>query len=130
MLIGLLYTLFVLLCFFIVFVILLQKSKGSLGLVGSFGSANVLFGGSGGQDIFQKITWTAVALFMGGSLVLSILKNRSVRKSRYLEEAVAASVLASSAISQPTAPVVMPDRSTQSTASDSSAREEQSTRKE
>lgn len=93
MLYGLLTTLFVILCFLVVLIILLQKSKGSLGIIGSAGSgAQMLFGGTGGQDIFQKITWTFVALFLGGSLVLAIIKNRSVYESRYLTEApVAAS---------------------------------------
>ena len=93
MLIGLLNTLFVLLCFFIIFIVLLQKSKGSLGLIGSIGKANILFGASGGQDFFQKATWGAIALFMSGSLGLALLKNRSVSQSRYLQQAIAASSL-------------------------------------
>lgn len=104
MLIGLLNVMFVLLSFFIIFIVLLQKSKGSLGLVGSFGSANIIFGGSGGQDFFQKLTWGAIALFMFGSLGLALLKNRSVAKSRYLEQAIASSSLAMPSIPQPTQP--------------------------
>lgn len=42
---------------------------GSLG-----GGTQLLFGGSGGQDIFQKATWVMCALFMGGSLGLAMLK--------------------------------------------------------
>lgn len=84
MLYGILSTLFVVLCFFMVLIILLQKSKGSLGIIGSAGSgAQLLFGGTGGQDLFQKITWICVASFLGGSLVLAILKNRSIYQSRY-----------------------------------------------
>lgn len=94
MLYGLLTTLFVILCFLTVLIILLQKSKGSLGIIGSAGSsAQMLFGGTGGQDIFQKITWTFVALFLGGSLVLAIIKNRTVYESRYLTEAQTAPAL-------------------------------------
>ena len=85
MLYGLLTTLFVILCFLSVLIILLQKSKGSLGIIGSAGSsAQLLFGGTGGQDIFQKITWIFVALFLISSLVLGILKNRAVYESRYI----------------------------------------------
>jgi preprotein translocase subunit SecG len=88
MLYGFFTTLFVILCFLIVLIILLQKSKGSLGIIGSAGSgAQMLFGGTGGQDIFQKITWTFVALFLGGSLGLAIIKNRTVYESRYLSSA-------------------------------------------
>lgn len=100
MLIGFLNVLFVILCFFIIFIVLLQKSKGSLGLVGSIGSASILLGGSGGQDVFQKMTWIAVALFMGGSLGLAILKNRSAKEARYLVDAIAASAVASSVVPQ------------------------------
>lgn len=104
MLIGLLYTVFVILCFFIIFIVLLQKSKGSLGIVGSIGSANIIFGGSGGQDIFQKMTWMCIALFMSGSLVLALLKNRSVNQSRYLEQAIASSVVPVQAVQPQASP--------------------------
>lgn len=85
MLYGLLITLFVILCFLIIAIILIQKSKGSLGIIGSAGSgAQMLFGGTGGQDLFQKITWSFVACFMGGSLILATMKNAMVHESRYL----------------------------------------------
>lgn len=103
MLMGLLYTLFITLSFLIIFIVLLQKSKGSLGLSGSLGGhAQAMFGGSGGQDIFQKMTWVFVGCFMGGSLVLAILKNRSVNLSRYLSGDVAHIVIPQTM--QPTAP--------------------------
>lgn len=90
MLIELLYTLFVILSFLIIFIVLLQKSKGSLGLSGALGGhAQAMFGGSGGQDVFQRTTWIFIACFMGGSLVLAILKNRSVNLSRYFSGDVA-----------------------------------------
>jgi preprotein translocase subunit SecG len=75
MLYGLLLTLFIVLCFLIVLIILIQKGKGSIGIGGLGGGAQMLFGGSGGQDLFQKITWIMVALFMSGSLVLAIMKS-------------------------------------------------------
>lgn len=71
----LLVTLFVILCFFLAMIILLQKGKGSLGLGYLGGSTQMLFGGSGGQDLFQKITWIMGGLFMVGSLVLAIMKS-------------------------------------------------------
>lgn len=90
MLIELLYVLFVTLSFLIIFIVLLQKSKGSLGLSGALGGhAQAMFGGSGGQDVFQRATWLFIACFMGGSLVLAILKNRSVNLSRYFSGEVA-----------------------------------------
>ena len=53
--------------------------------LGNFGGSNqMLFGGSGGQNVFQKITWTLGVIFMAGSLVLSIMKTTMVRTSRYV----------------------------------------------
>lgn len=83
MLFQLLVALFVFICFMLIFIILLQKSKSSMGL-GSFGgSSQMLFGGSGGQDLFQKITWFLIAIFMSGSLVLTLMKSSSSRTLQY-----------------------------------------------
>jgi preprotein translocase subunit SecG len=46
-----------------------------MGLGAFGGGSQMLFGGSGGQDIFQKITWVLGALFIAGSLVLSLMKS-------------------------------------------------------
>jgi protein translocase SecG subunit len=76
---------FVLIGILMVLIILIQKTSNSLGL-GNMGGKNVmLFGSSGGQDIFQKITWVLGTLFMAGSLVLSILKTQQTHSSRYLD---------------------------------------------
>lgn len=83
MLYGLLLTAFVILCFILILVILVQKSRSSMGLGGLGGSAQMLFGGSGGQDLFQKVTWVMVALFMAGSLVLAIMKSTGGKSLNY-----------------------------------------------
>lgn len=57
-----------------------------MGLGNLGGGAQLLFGGSGGQDLFQKITWVLGALFMGGSLALSMMKTSNYRSSRYLNQ--------------------------------------------
>jgi preprotein translocase subunit SecG len=75
MLYGLLITLFIIVCLSLIFLVLVQKGKGSMGLGSMGGSTQMLFGGSGGQDLFQKITWTLGACFMGGSLVLGLMKS-------------------------------------------------------
>lgn len=80
MLFGILSAVFVLLCFLLILVILLQKGKGSLGLGSIGGGTQMLFGGSGGQDIFQKATWVMLALLMAGSLGLSLMKSRSMNR--------------------------------------------------
>lgn len=46
-----------------------------MGLGGLGGSAQMLFGGSGGQDLFQQVTWVMIALFMAGSLMLTIMSS-------------------------------------------------------
>lgn len=87
---GLLTTLFVILCFVLIFVILLQKGKGGTGLFSNMGNANVkLFGGSGGQDIFQKTTWVLGFLFLAGSLLLALMRRSGTFQTpRVLQEQV------------------------------------------
>ena len=80
--ITLLMTLFVILCFLLALVILLQQGKGDMGLGGLGGGGQMLFGGSGGQDFFERITWIMVAIFISGSLGLAILKSHAVLTSR------------------------------------------------
>ena len=83
-LVGLLTTLFISVCLLIIPLILIQKGKGSMGLGSMGGGTQMLFGGSGGQDLFQKMTWVLGAIYMFGSLALSIMKTSDYRTSRYL----------------------------------------------
>lgn len=84
MLYGLLVTLFIILCFLLILMVLLQKGKSSLGMGAFGGGSQMLFGASGGQDLFQKITWGMGALLMLGSLALALMKSSSLQTSRYL----------------------------------------------
>lgn len=77
MLYGLVLTVFVLLCFVLILLILLQKGKSSLGLGGLGGGSQLLFGGSGGQDLFQTLTWYLGTAFMVLSLLLAVMKRPS-----------------------------------------------------
>lgn len=61
--------------------ILIQQGKGDLGL-GSMGGTQMLFGGSGGQDFFERTTWTLGFLFLFGSLGLAILKSKERNTSK------------------------------------------------
>lgn len=81
MLFGFLTFGFIILSLLLTFIIFLQKGKSSLGIGNIGGSNQMLFGGSGGQDLFQKITWVLLALFMASSLGLSIMKSRLSRGS-------------------------------------------------
>lgn len=76
MLYGFLVSLFVFNCLLLILLILIQQGKGNMGLGNMGGGAQMLFGGSGGQDLFQKITWVLGTLFMLGSLTLALMKSR------------------------------------------------------
>ena len=88
MLYTLLVIAFVVVCFLLIGIIMIQQGKGSMGLGAIGGSTQMLFGGSGGQDLFQKTTWVLGVLFMSGSLVLAITKARSAGASKYAQAKV------------------------------------------
>lgn len=71
---GFFVSLFIIVSLSLILLILLQKSKSSLGMGSLGGGSQALFGGSGGQETFQKITWGLGAVFMGGSFILAIMK--------------------------------------------------------
>ena len=85
MLIGFLSTLFVFVCVVIILLILVQKGKGSMGMGGLGGGTQMLFGGTGGQDLFQKATWALGLLFIFGSLILALAKSSTYSGSTYLD---------------------------------------------
>lgn len=87
MLFGLLVSLYIFTCILLVLLILVQKGKGSMGIGNLGGGTQMLFGGSGGQDLFQKITWGLAVIFVGGSLCLSIMKTHNYQSSRYISQA-------------------------------------------
>jgi len=62
----------------------MQKGKGGLGLGGLGGGAQMIFGGGGGQDLFQKITWVLGSIFMVGAMILSLMKSTEHKKFRYI----------------------------------------------
>ncbi len=75
MLYAFLVTFWVINSLFLVLIILVQKGKGSMGLGAMGGGGQMLFGGSGGQDIFQKATWVMGTIFVAGSLTLAMMKS-------------------------------------------------------
>lgn len=85
MLYGLLIAFYIFLCAILMLIIMVQKGKSSMGLGSLGGGAQMLFGGSGGQDIFQKITWVLGALFMASSLILALMKGREVKMFQYIK---------------------------------------------
>ena len=65
-----------LICLLLVLLVLIQRGKGSMGLGNMGGTNQMLFGSSGGQDIFQKTTWALCAILLGGSMFLSVVKSK------------------------------------------------------
>ena len=84
MLYGLLLSLYIFNCLLLIVVILIQQAKGSMGLGAMGGGQQILFGGSGGQELFQKATWVLGTIFLLGSLALAIMKSTNLQTSRYL----------------------------------------------
>ena len=68
-------------CCLIVFLVLWQRGKGSMGLGNMGGSNQMMFGSSGGQDILQTTTWILCGLLLVGSLALSTLKSKYGKSS-------------------------------------------------
>lgn len=69
------------LCLFIVLLVLMQRGKGNMGMGNMGGGNQAIFGSSGGQDIFQKITWVCLTLLLGGSLALAVLRGKENSRS-------------------------------------------------
>lgn len=74
--------LFVILCFLLALAILMQQGKGDMGLGGLGGGSQMLFGGSGGQEFFERLTWIMGAIFIAGSLGLALLKSKELESTR------------------------------------------------
>lgn len=79
MLIELLTAGIVLLALLIIVAVLIQEGKGDMGLGSA--SRQILFGGSGGQNILEKITWVIGFLFMAIALGLTIAKTKDHHSS-------------------------------------------------
>ena len=73
---------FLLLCIVLGIFILIQSGKGDMGLGSLGGGSQMLFGGSGGQEFFERTTWVLGALFIVGALGLAVLKSKETRQSR------------------------------------------------
>ena len=97
MLYGFLVTILIVLSFLMVISILVQKGKGSSGMGNFGGSAQQFFGGSGGADFLQKLTWGMGFLFMAITLILALLQVRSLKVSKYSYGSVSGSVSKNSA---------------------------------
>jgi preprotein translocase subunit SecG len=74
--------LFVVVAVLLAFTILIQQGKGEIGLSGGASqSGQLIFGGSGGATFFEKLTWVLGALFIAGSLFLSLYQTKTTTES-------------------------------------------------
>ncbi len=83
MIYGFLSTLFVVNALFLILIIMIQKGKSSMGMGALGGHSQMLFGGSGGQDLLQKTTWVMAFIFMSGSLILAIMRTQYYQTPTY-----------------------------------------------
>jgi protein translocase SecG subunit len=83
MLYGLLLTVYVVSSVFLILIILIQRTKSSVGF-GLGSGSQMLFGGSGGQDMFQKVTWILGISFMAMSLWLALMKSEQSRTIHHI----------------------------------------------
>jgi protein translocase SecG subunit len=84
MLYGLLLTVYFINCLLLILIVLIQKTKSSMGIGSIGGGSQMLFGGSGGQDIFQKITWSLGGIFMVSSLLLALMKSHQAQEFTFV----------------------------------------------
>ncbi|RMF67475.1 MAG: preprotein translocase subunit SecG [Calditrichaeota bacterium] len=85
---GFLLFLFVVVCFALTLVILLQSSKGG-GLAGAFGGMGdmgAVFGGRGAASFLSKVTTVLAAVFLLLSIVLSLMNRGNAGPARSLVE--------------------------------------------
>jgi len=97
----------IIVCLFVIFIILIQSSKGAEMGAAFGGSSQTLFGSRGASTFISKLTTGAAILFMVTSLLLAVLASRqsSVMSSVPAQESPAQQPIADGPITdQPTAP--------------------------
>ena len=74
---------FFIVCLFLIFIVVRQKSHGGFWSGPASNDSTIIFGGNSGADILQKITWVCGFILLFGTLFLSIYKTRMDKKSKY-----------------------------------------------
>jgi len=67
---------YVLICFVLLMVILLQQGKGDIGAMYGGGSSNSAFGARAGATVLSKATAILAVMFMLGAMALAIIGQR------------------------------------------------------
>jgi preprotein translocase subunit SecG len=75
----------VIVCFFLIFIVLIQSSKGAELGAAFGGSSQTLFGSRGAATLFSKLTTISAVVFMVTSLLLAVasVKSGSVVKKTF-----------------------------------------------
>ena len=87
--ITLLLIIHILVCFFLIFIVLIQSSKGAELGAAFGGSSQTLFGSRGAATLFSKLTTISAVVFMLTSLFLSMADIRSgsvIKKTAPVEQ--------------------------------------------
>jgi preprotein translocase subunit SecG len=63
-------------CFFMIFIVLIQSGKGAELGAAFGGSSQTLFGARGAATVFSKLTTAAAVIFMITSLLLAVTTNK------------------------------------------------------
>ena len=94
----------------LVVAVLLQSGKGAEISATFGGSSQTVFGSSGGQNFFQKLTYTLAGVFMCTSLILTVLPSKLKRSvlDGYTPPAAAPASAPASAPAAPTADSTAP----------------------
>ena len=87
---GTILILHILVCICLVFVVLIQQSKGAglSGVFGGGGGGETLFGGRGAAPFLIKATTALAVMFMLTSLVLTIVSARTGRQRPAVEQLI------------------------------------------
>lgn len=82
MILALANTFFVITCMLMAASILIQQSRGEIGFgaVPSKGT-QIVFGGSGGQEFFEKITWALGIIFLSACIAMSYFQSKEQSRS-------------------------------------------------
>lgn len=95
----------VLVCFFLIIVVLLQRGKGAeIGAVFGGGGGGTLFGSRGAGNFLTRLTTGAAFIFMLTSLSLAYFAEDGGRSTLFDEEPAAAAEGESSPFADPTSP--------------------------
>jgi len=75
----------VMLCLFMILIILLQPSKGEVGLAFGGGGSSTVFGPRGPASILQRATTIVAVMFMGTSITLALYSKPDARANSNMD---------------------------------------------